>query len=220
NTEAYVGSASIELADKDTPTVVAPSGPSQWVNQTALPIPFTAADSGLGVQSLTATDQASPLHSWKTSYGCIGVGDSACPRVWQSTDAGHPALKYEPSIMPQGIDHLGVVGEDPVGNKSASTGVVVMVDHTAPELALSGTMTEQATLGTKWPSYTLKSNATDGTTAQPQSGVAKAIVEFDGKIIAKSEPGCSTENCAIPIEVGLESSKFSAGQHTFKVIAT
>lgn len=220
NAEAYVGSASIELADKDVPTFVAPSGPSGWVNQTPLPIPFTAADSGLGVQSLTTTDLAASGHTWKTSYGCIGVGDAACPRVWKSTEAGHPALQYDPSVMAQGIDHLGVVAEDPVGNKSASTGVEVMVDHTAPALAFSGTMTEQATLGTKRPNYALMVNATDGTPAQPQSGVAKVSIEFDGKPVTETKPGCATENCAIPIELGIESGKFAAGQHTVKVTAT
>ncbi|MGC1853655.1 MAG: 6-bladed beta-propeller [Solirubrobacterales bacterium] len=220
NTDVYVGSASIELADNGIPGIGSLSGPGHWVNQTASPISFAASDSGLGVQSLTVTDQVSPPHSWKTSYGCIGVSGAACPRTWSSTDVGPPALKYEPAVMPQGINTLTVVAEDPVGNKSAPWLAEIKVDHTAPAIALSGTMTEQAALGTKRPSYTLKVDATDGTTAQPQSGVAKVQIEFDGKVVASTEPGCSTKNCAIPIEMSIESGKFSAGQHTAKVVAT
>jgi DNA-binding beta-propeller fold protein YncE len=220
NTAAYVGSASVELADEDIPALGAVSGPSGWVNQTARPVSFMASDSGLGVQSLTATDEAASPHSWKTSYGCIGVGDAACPHTWQSTETSPPALKYEPSLMPQGIHYLSVVAEDPVGNKSAPAYAQVKVDHTTPEVALSGTMTEQGALGKKRPTYTIKAATSDGTEAQPQSGVAKVRIEVDGKVEAKSEPGCATKNCAIPLEWTLESSKYSAGQHTIKVVAT
>jgi tripartite motif-containing protein 71 len=164
NTEAYVGSASIELTDNDVPTLVAPTGPSQWSNQTAQPAPFTAGDSGLGVYSLTASEEMDKgvQHTWKTPYGCIGVGDAACPRVWDWTEAGHPALKYEPSVMPQGIDYINVAAEDPLGNKSESTGVPIGVDHTAPRLAISGSLTEQGTLGAGRPQYALKYDAADG----------------------------------------------------------
>ncbi len=164
NTDVYVGSASVELADNDVPALVAPSGPAQWANQTAQPIPFTAGDPGLGVFSLTASDETAKgvQHTWKTPYGCIGVGDAACPRTWSSTEAGHPALKYEPSVMPQGIDYIGVTAEDPLGNKSAPTEVPIKVDHTTPRLAISGSLTEQATLGSGKPQYSLRYDAADG----------------------------------------------------------
>lgn len=222
NTELYVGSASIELNDKDVPGFGPIAGPSQWVNQTPLPISVTVSDSGLGVYGLTARDgeDDNTSHTWKTLHGCKGVSGSPCPRTWQSSDMGIPALKYEPSVMPQGIDNLNIVAEDPVGNKSAAGIAQIKVDHTAPAIALSGTMTEQATLGTKRPSYALQVNATDGTTELPQSGVAKASIEFDGKVVASTEPGCATKNCAIPIEMSIESGKFAAGQHTVKVNAT
>ena len=219
--DAYVGSASIELGDNDLPAVVVPSGPSQWVNQTAVPVPFTAADSGLGVQSLTSyehPDDASP--HWKTSYGCIGVGDAACPRKWESTTPGHPALKYEPALMPTGIDYLNVVAEDPVGNRSAASNVPIKVDHTAPEVSLSGPLTEQATLGTKRGSYVLQLHAVDGTAEHPQSGVAKAVIKVDGQTVYESAPGCATKNCEMSREWTLESDHFSPGQHTVEVVAT
>jgi sugar lactone lactonase YvrE len=167
NTELYVGNASIELADNITPTAGPISGPSEWVDQTAAPITFTASDSGLGAQSLVLTDQAVPPHVWKTSRGCIGVGGAACPRHWKSTDAGGPALKYEPSLMPQGINYVSVVAEDPVGNRSAPAYAEIKVDHTGPGLSFGGTATEQAAFGTYAPLYTLKYTASDGDSAEP-----------------------------------------------------
>jgi tripartite motif-containing protein 71 len=222
NANVYVGSASIQLADVDIPGFGSLSGPSQWMNQTALPINFTVSDSGLGMYAIVANDESpnGSQHAWKTSYGCIGVGDAACPRTWQSGASGAPTLKYEPALMSQGIQYVKLTAEDPVGNKSPPAMVQVKVDHTVPSIALSGSMTEQATLGTKRPRYTLIVNTTDGTTEQPQSGVAKASIELDGKVVANTEPGCATKSCAIPIEMSIESSKFAAGQHTVKVNAT
>jgi streptogramin lyase len=224
--DAYVGSASIELGDNDLPAVVMPSSPSQWINQTALPVPFTAGDSGLGVQSLTAsTEQRAPnsngpLYSWKTPYGCIGVGDAPCPRIWESTTAGHPSLKYEPALLPTGVDYLEVVAEDPVGNKSAPSYVPIKVDHTAPELSLSGPITEQASLGTMRGSYLLQLHAADGTAEHPQSGTIKAVVKIDGKVVDEMAPGCTTRNCEISHEWTLQSDSYSPGQHTIEVTAT
>jgi hypothetical protein len=172
NTELYVGSASIQLGDIDIPEFGLLNGPSQWINQIAPPVNFITSDTGLGVQSLTAT--AGPPNSWKTSRGCIGVGDAACPQTWKSSDVGSPALKYEPAAMPQGINNMNVVAEDPVGNKSASGVVQIKVDHTAPVLApLSGTLTEQDKLGTTASQYTLKYTATDG-----DSQAATALTPF------------------------------------------
>jgi streptogramin lyase len=222
NASVYVGSASIQLGDVDVPGFGFLSGPTKWMNQTALPINLTVSDPGLGMYAIVVNDESPTggLHTWKTPYGCLGVGDAACPRTWQSGAAGAPPLKYEPALMSQGIQYLKLIAEDPVGNKSAPAMVQVKVDHTAPSIALSGSMTEQATLGTKRPRYTLLVNTTDGTNEQPQSGVAKASIEFDGKVVANTEPGCATKNCAIPIEMSIESSKFAAGKHLVKVNAT
>ena len=225
NTDVYVGSAAIRLEDKDVPQQPIATGPSQWVNQAASQIGFTAADTGLGVSSVTASTEqlgsnGQPLHSWKATYGCLGVADAACPRKWLSSEAGHPALKVEPALLPAGEDFLNVVVEDPVGNKSSAASALVRVDHTAPTVSISGTATEQATLGTKRPAYMVKVNATDGTSAASQSGAAKIAIQFDGSAVKQSEPGCSTQNCSLGLEWAIESSKYVAGEHSIKVIAT
>jgi sugar lactone lactonase YvrE len=222
NTHAYVGSASMQLSDNGVPGFGSIGGPSSWVNQSSLPISFTVSDNGLGVHALTARIERlqEPAITWKTPYGCIGVSGAACPRTWASTDVGPPALKYEPSVMPSGISYLEVVAEDPVGNKSAPAYAQVKVDHTAPQVFLSGTMTEQASLGPKRPAYTLRVDASDGTLEKPQSGVAKTVIKVDGATVDQVSPGCTTKNCAISREWTLESSKYSAGQHTVTVTAT
>jgi streptogramin lyase len=165
--ELYVGNASIQLADSIPPSIGPVTAQAKWVHQTAQPIAFTATDSGLGAHSLVATDEAIPAHSWKTSQGCIGNGGSACPRVWKNTDPSSPALKYDPSQMPQGINYLQVVAEDPVGNKSPPAFAEVKVDHSAPTVSLSGTLTEQAVVGTNLTQYKLKYSASDGDSAAP-----------------------------------------------------
>jgi Concanavalin A-like lectin/glucanases superfamily/Helix-turn-helix domain len=222
--EVYVGTATIELGDQDVPQQPIASGPSGWANQTAVPLTFTATDTGLGVSSVNASTeqldaQGKPLNSWKASYGCTGVGGGACPRTWKSSEAGHPALNVEPALLPSGINYLNVIAEDPVGNKSTASAAQVKVDHTAPQASLSGTVTEQATLGVKQPSYTVKATASDGTAQSPQSGATKVWIEVDGTEVAKTEKSCATENCSLSVEWTLESRKYSAGTHTVKVFA-
>jgi sugar lactone lactonase YvrE len=162
----YVGSASIQLSDALAPT----AGPIQnlpWADQVPAPVTFTAGDTGLGVHSLTVTDEAVPPHSWKTSHGCIGVSGSPCPRVWKSSDSGAPQLKYDPSVMPQGINYLNIQSEDPTGNRSSVKTIEAQVDHSKPTLDLSGTLTEQPKVGTAAAQYTLKLDARDGDAAAP-----------------------------------------------------
>jgi sugar lactone lactonase YvrE len=64
--------------------------------------------------------------------------------------------------MVQGENTLSVKAIDPVVNTSAPKLVKVKVDHTAPELGLSGNLTEQASVGTNLHEYTLNYTAKDG----------------------------------------------------------
>jgi sugar lactone lactonase YvrE len=232
NATAYVGAATVELADTDAPTQ--PTAPIQtkWVNQTAPPLAFSASDSGLGVYAISASTEelnnsGQPLHTWKVLSGCVGVGDSACPATWSSAESGHPALTYEPAVLPNGIDYLSLTAEDPVGNKSSQGWEQVQVDHIAPVISLSGSMTEQATLGTRRSSYTLKVTGSDGTSEHPQSGIARAEVKLDGKTVAMAgkqleewTPNCTSQNCPLSAELTLNTAGLAEGQHTVEVIAT
>jgi hypothetical protein len=224
--EIYVGNATVELGDREAPSGPTASGPAGWLNQASAPITFTASDSGLGVFALNAaTEQLNaegkPLHSWRAAYGCTGVAESACPRTWNSSEAGHPALSVEPPMLPSGIDYVNVSAEDPVGNKSASSFVQLKVDHTAPTIsAFAGTATETGTLGFKRPSYTIEVPVSDGTSSAPQAGLGEAKLTIDGtKVLDSYAGGCSTENCKYTLKGTIKASEYTLGNHKIEVTA-
>jgi sugar lactone lactonase YvrE len=221
----YVGAATIEMSEPagTIPKFAEVSGPTGWVNQATVPVNFKVEDAGLGVSSVTVSgEQGSSPPSWKATYNCTGVAGHPCPYTWKSSKS------IEPAALPQGIDNLKLVAQDPIGHVSTvekegkilDSHVQVKVDHTAPGLALSGSLTEQSKLGNKLPTYKLNLNATDGSEAAPQSGVAKTVVEVDGQVVDEAAPGCSTRNCSIAREWTLEASQFAVGTHTAKVTAT
>jgi tripartite motif-containing protein 71 len=235
--EVYVGAATVELGDEGPPKPPVPVPRTQWVHQSAPPITFTASDYGLGVYAVTASGEevngeGKPLYTWKANAGCIGVGDAACPQTWDSTKSNSyipnaQALTYDPKVLPSGINYLSLVSEDPIGNKSGTALEEVRVDHIAPMLALTGSITEQENLGTRRASYLLKANAADGNTEHPQSGVAKAEVKLDGKVVAMEgkqaeewAPKCATRNCPLAAEWTLSTAGLAEGKHTVEVIAT
>ncbi len=218
--ETYLGQATIELGDEGKPGFGSISSPTPWMNSQAVPIEFTVTDAGLGVNSIAVFPQGGSGHSgWTTNAGCASTPSSPCPRTWKSTDVGRPVVAYSPSTLPTGEDWLEVQAADPVGNSEVAK-VKVKVDHAAPNVVLSGSMTEQRNLGISRPHYDLKVSATDGTTAQPQSGVASTTIKVDGKVVDSTSPGCSTQNCSITREWSLNSASYAVGKHTVEVIAT
>jgi tripartite motif-containing protein 71 len=219
-----VGQAEIQITDNDHPRFGKVGGPKQWVNNSpSSPVTYEVTDTGLGVNELGLWEPQTgggekEITSWKP---CFGNVSHPCPRT--VTQEQLP-LNYEPSSMPQGEDWVKFGAQDPVHHWSQESSgwseFKIKVDHTPPVVELSGSLTEEAKLGPHRPNYTLKATATDGATANPQSGVAKVLIELGGKVVARSEPGCATENCAIPLEWKLESDNYAAGQYTAKVTAT
>jgi sugar lactone lactonase YvrE len=171
---AYVGDAWLELTENDRPEFTESADPDGWVNNAPNgKIPFKAFDPGLGVYEIRAWELTSggSLHNVGTLQGCTGGAGHPCPRNWSSTTGG-PALNYDPSIMPQGENRVSLDASDVLGHLASQGGakqpiVMIKVDHTAPGLAISGTLTEQGKLGTTLPEYTLKYTATDGFAATP-----------------------------------------------------
>ncbi len=164
----YVGDASIELTDNDNPAISF-AGSTGWVNSTASSaIPFEASDMGLGMYEMQAkVPTAIGSQTVATLRGCTGGAASPCPREWTSSNG--PTLKYDPLTMPQGENWIPITAVDGIGRTSGAKDARVKVDHTAPGLSLSGSLTEQATLGTSAPQYTLKYNATDGDSAPAEA---------------------------------------------------
>jgi sugar lactone lactonase YvrE len=156
-----VQQASVEVTDQDLPGWQYMPSPSGWMNQTPKPIEYSVSDYGLGIYSLRVDQPAASggTKSVTTSNGCVGTAGSPCPRTATNTTR---SLSYEPASMAQGENTLAAYALDPVSNASAQKLVKAKVDHTAPQVSLSGSLTEQPSVGTKLPEYTLNYNASDG----------------------------------------------------------
>ncbi len=226
----WIGAADTYLTDNDRPEFISPTaGPTQWVDsQPSAPIKYAVSDRGLGIHDfhVLATTGAGQTSDSTTSIGCTGIPASPCPRTVRSETQ---PLNYDPSVMPQGEDWVKIYPVDVVlhGTPAEFTekGLTpieakIKVDHTAPNLALSGPATELSALGKNLASYKLHIDATDGTTSSPQSGVVKTTVKVDGKVVDDVAPGCGTKNCAVSRDWFLESANYSAGSHLIEVIAT
>ncbi len=170
-----VGQATVEISDKDFPGFGLLGSASGWVNaQPGSPINYTVSDPGLGIYALQVQQPSAAGGSTQTtiSANCLGSARGPCPRTLKA--ATHP-LTYDPSTMPQGENWLKVTATDPIGQKSSVSEARVKVDHTKPSVTFSGTLTEQGTLGTKLPKYTLNYSAADGDEAP-----AEALPSFGG----------------------------------------
>jgi sugar lactone lactonase YvrE len=177
--DAFVNTAIVTIADTEGPNLAPAVGPSNWVNQLPTePITVTATDLGLGVYRLkVAPEGPQPASPWPTqSNNCTGntvwpCSGSATFTVTKHGSGTGETRDYDPAVMPQGVDNVLLTAEDPLGNKSETKVVKVWVDHSPPQLSpVSGTLTEQATLGTKLAKYSLNYASTDG-----EEGAAAAI---------------------------------------------
>jgi sugar lactone lactonase YvrE len=164
----WVPQASVEVTDNDLPGFQSGTGPSKWLNGSATdPINFSVNDGGLGVYAIQAKMPKSTGGSaqLEQTVGCFGNASVPCPRTWTGG-----FWNFNPAAMPQGEDVVELVGKDPISHLSSARLVKVKVDHTAPGLSVSGSLTEQATVGTKLSGYSLNYGATDG-----DSSVAEAL---------------------------------------------
>jgi hypothetical protein len=178
------------------------------------------SDKGLGVYEIAAGELTkSGGKVWTTKQGCIGIVSSPCPRNW-SEDGKTSWLKLlKPSELPQGINKLYVVARDPVNNSSTAYEFSLKVDHTAPSVALSGSMTTSK-FEKPEPQYVLVAKSSDGTEAAPQAGIASTEITLDGKVVDSTSAGCATQNCAVTREWVLNSTNYSPGAHTVVVKVT
>jgi sugar lactone lactonase YvrE len=165
---AISGTAMVALGDHTVPTVTA-EGPGGWWNTGAPTVSFNAVDGGLGVSGVTLT----PTGSAAVSIGppCNGTNVSPCPRVFRSGEFGQ-TLPLHPESLPEGVDGYQLVASSPLAASGAAAGSI-RVDHSPPTLALSGTATEQATLGNGKPQYTVKYSAADGTRNAPTASLLR-----------------------------------------------
>ncbi len=168
-----VGMATVEISDKDSPAFGSLGSVSGWANEQPIaPISYKVSDPGLGVYQLQLEQPQATGGNGQviTSAQCLGSARSPCPRTLESSQR---PLNYDPKVMPQGENWLKITVADPVSHQSSISEARVKVDHTKPSLALSGTLTEQAKVGTTASQYTLKYDAADG-----ESIAAAAVAPF------------------------------------------
>jgi sugar lactone lactonase YvrE len=225
--DTYMADAYIAVADYDAPRILELNPPSGWTNGPSAAIPYTFEDAGLGVRSAGVRLPGETAFRWAADFSCTGTTASPCPREPHSGEAGRPKLLFDPNELPTGVDELEVMIGDPfwTAGHVASSMVFVEVDHTTPEVSLSGSLTEQGSLGTHRPRYALRVNAKDGVEGAPQSGIKKVEIRVDGKPVplpepAEWEPNCQTQNCPFNGEWTMNASEYGSGSHEVQVIAT
>ncbi|MGH7484873.1 MAG: hypothetical protein ACREMY_04595, partial [bacterium] len=117
----------------------------------------------------------------------------------------------------------GVVAEDALGNATART-FVLRVDHTAPDIGTSGSLTQGAGSGP----YTLHVDAVDGDASdssggQWQSGVKRINVFVNGALVmATGDHACTGDagSCPLSTDYTLNPSDFPTNDLHIKVAAT
>lgn len=228
--DTYILNSAIYLTDPDAPSILElPKGTKWTTGASPVAIPYKFQDLGLGVRSAGIRLPGEPLFrlGWGADFGCAGTSLQPCPREVKSTEAGKPGLLYVPNQLPTGIDTLEVQVGDPTWEYGhiAAKNVDVKVDNTAPEISLSGPLTEQDFKGTLSSEYPLEISAEDGDSHTPQSGVKKVEVKVDGKKITMAKeapwnPNCQTQNCRFTGSWTLKAAELAVGSHEVEVLAT
>lgn len=191
-----VQQASVEVTDQDSPKIGEMGNVSQWVSSGPYgpTINYQATDPGLGVHEMRTRYPAATGGRGETvtSLNCSGIVSSPCPRT--ASNATQP-LGYNPSQLAQGENWVQSYAVDPIGHWSEVAESRIKVDRTKPELDLTGTLTEQGTLGTQKPSYSLTYNAKDG-----DESTAAAVAPFGTQ-------GTGTGQLERPIGVAIDKSQ-------------
>ena len=227
--DAYIGNAWVGVYDEDAPKVLKLTPPG-WSTGASATIGYELEDTGLGVRSASVrqTGETAFQTGGGADFACTGTTASPCPRKPVSTEAGLPKLTFVPSAMPTGVDNLEVVVADPLAPAAGHTATLatpVKIDHTPPEIVLSGPLTEQEQLGRTLAEYPLEIAVKDGTEDVAQSGVKSVEVKVDGKKVTMANetpwhPNCSTQNCPFSGSWTMKASEYAPGAHEVEVVAT
>jgi streptogramin lyase len=217
------GGVAIWLEDWSRPELTTSSN-EVWMDDHLTARPNVSAyDSGLGVRQFeaSATNVSGERQTWWTTNSCTGLYEAPCPHTW------NPPLSFSVSSLPEGIDRLSIIAYDAAEKPSFTTNEVnVRIDHAPPSITLSGTLTEQAKLGSELPHYSIGVKALDGDPtsseqSKARSGVKDVSVEVDGAAVTPTfTPECAGQmNCGAFEELGVPAVEMTPGPHTLKVKA-
>jgi hypothetical protein len=226
--DLYVGGVSIALEDSDQP-VLTTTPSAEWIDNAPNRQAVSATDRGLGMKRFkTEAIDVAGTPPFETVNPCTGLHAAPCPETWDLSDPNQPLLNFDPSVLPEGIDRLRITAFDVTEQPSTNSNTItVRVDHAPPELTVSGTLTEQATLGTMRPFYTIKAAAKDGVPGSDNPAEARAGVKSlkffeDGVEIepGRAQPECTgTQSCSAAREYEIPTLSRSVGQHVVTVVA-
>jgi sugar lactone lactonase YvrE len=227
--DIMAGGTAIWLEDLDRPSL-STSSTAQWTDKSPIRLNVSASDNGLGVQKFkaTATNASGGGEEWWTNNSCSGLYEAPCPHVWNLGESSQPQLNYSPASLPEGIDKLSVTAYDALEKPSWYTNEMTLrVDHSAPTIALSGTLTEQEKLGAELPNYTIRAEAKDGNPesenpAEARSGLKSITFEENGVAVTPTfTPTCAgEEDCGGFKELQVPAHEMSPGPHTLVIKAT
>jgi len=228
-----LGGADITLLDPENPTLGPPSHspvlPTGWVDQQSRSVGFSAQDPGLGVKrvELLTPTVGGPLETQTRATGCVGGKRSTCPATL-ATPGQVSAFSYNTGSFPEGERTVQLKAFDALEKESLRSWSL-KVDHTPPQIALSGALPDPDEPGTD-----LHVRVTDGDpspTAAPadrRSGVRKVEFLLDGQPVPSShvtpasalaESDCPTSSCAREFDYNA-AGRLSDGKHTYTIRTT
>jgi hypothetical protein len=175
--------------DKTKPTVDSAAGslrpPSgQWLGDDTYSVNVAASDPRSGVTKLELKIDNSPVASV----------EKPCPAGACSMNE---TLSASTSNLTDGPHTVSVTATDQAKNTSDATSWQIMVDRTAPDITLDGTLSEQVDTVLTEPAYSLTTAATDGSAVTPGSGVKSITVYVDNAADDHVEQACPFGSCAM-----------------------
>jgi RHS repeat-associated protein len=208
---AFAGGATVYLSDGDAPTLSSSPAPTSWHRTGLVTWDAQAHDSGLGVASISWEAPAS--QDGESPVGCTGLADDRCPASYTG------GVSLDADTLPEGINTITLKAHDAVGRDSAPYETSVKVDHTGPEVGLSGSL---ASLDGRTIAVDagLQVGASDGSSGDPRSGVASIDVLVDGVVKDHVTQPCPSGSCPLSRGWTLVPSQYSVGTHAVRVEAT
>jgi sugar lactone lactonase YvrE len=229
--DIMAGGVAVWITDNDMPSWNSKATVAdQWIDSTATPVSVSASDPGLGMKylDLWTTDANGKAFSLvgSSEYGCSGLHASACPSSWSSQ-----ITNYKPSSLPSGVNNMVTIAYDALGSEHASQGLPILlkVDHSAPEIQLSGELLSEHPA--KYHLIVTGVDGNSGSFATAQSGMKSLAFYFDGQLAGRypeteSPPACKNVQQGIDMgsckfeNVPVDLARKYTGKHTLKVIAT
>ena len=224
---AGLGSVHLTVGD-DVDPVMTVDMPDGWIDESPFEIPITAEDNGLGilyVLMLTGKRGGHVLSLYSKGEIICDEYDAEtayipidCPL---STPPGF-ALELDPMDLREGITAPSFLAAG-LPENSDEQQHTLRIDTMDPVVNLAGTFTTAPGMVLDGPSYSLESDASDGsgTGNAANSGVVEIEVLIDDVAIDSDSDTCGLAgNCTLGLDTDIDPDDYTNGEHVLKVKAT